>query len=62
MAFQATKRSVRTSTVLRSWGVICFLMRDWFLDTLEPCLLVLEVALDRVALSFIVATEVLFEK
>lgn len=39
MAFQATKRSIRTSAGLRSCSWIFFLMRDWFLDRDDPFLL-----------------------
>lgn len=39
MAFQATKRSMRTSAGFRSWSWIFFFMRLWFLDNEEPFLL-----------------------
>lgn len=55
MTFQAMKRSMRTSEGFRSWGAIFFLMSDWFLETVEPCLLAreMDVAREREALSFI---------
>lgn len=39
MAFQATKRSMRTSAGFRSWSWMFFLMRLWFLDIEDPFLL-----------------------
>ena len=55
MTFQAMKRSMRTLEGFRFWGAIfCLPVKDWFVDTLEPSLLVLDVALDGDALAFIV--------
>lgn len=55
IAFQATKRSMSTSDGLRSCGAMFFLMRDWFLEMVEPCLLALEmdVARETEPVSFI---------
>jgi Phosphate transport (Pho88) len=38
---------MRTSEGLRSCGAMFFLIRDWFLDRAEPCLLVLEMDVAR---------------
>ena len=60
MAFQAMKRSIRTSEGRRSCGAMFFLMRDWERDMVEPCLLAreIDVALDIDAASFISSVSV----
>lgn len=54
IAFHATKRSMSTSAGLRSWSWMFFLMRDWFLEVVEPFLLralALELAREMVVWS-----------